>query len=355
MTAAALPNLITELESAVRTGSPERGDRILKHVTSLFLSSVDRLGQAQIGALDDIFVRLFECTEVASLVQLSEALCTIELAPPVTVRRLAFHDQPSVAIPVLKNSRRLSEKDLIEIARTLSQQHLLAISERKTLSEALTDALMRRGDAGVSNALARNPGAVFSECGYATLVGRAERDEGLTEKLGLRLDLPANLLRELLAMATDVVRARFLTASRPIPREKRATEATPTKALPSKQDYTQALNQVSALGRGGKLNDSAVNRFAVSRDYASVVAALALKTEVKIEVIEPFLQSDRLYALIVTCKAARLDWATTRMIIYNRPGGPPVTQQELAQGREVFDGLLLSIAQWTVRFASDRM
>ena len=103
----------------------------------------------------------------------------------------------------------------IEIAKTHSQQHLLAICDRKTLSEALTDVLMRLGDVNVSNALARNAGAKFSECGYATLVGRAERDESLTEKLGLRLDLPANLLREILSKAADIVLARFLTAPRP--------------------------------------------------------------------------------------------------------------------------------------------
>jgi uncharacterized protein (DUF2336 family) len=357
MVTAVLPELITQLDAAVKSGSPERGDRILKQVTSLFLSNVDRLGQAQIGVLDDVLVRLFECTEPASLTHLSEALSGIELAPPVTVRRLAFHNNPLVATPVLKHSRRLSDKDLIEIAMTLSQHHLLAISERKTLSEALTDALMRRGDANVSNALAHNPGAVFSECGYATLVGRAERDERLTEKLGLRLDLPANLLRELLAMATDVVKARFLTASRPIPiaREKRPAQSAAVKPRPSKNDYTQALNEVAALGRAGKLNDSVVNRFAVNGDYVNVLAALSLKADVKIEVIEPFLESDRLYALIVTCRAARLDWATARMIINNRPGCPPVTQRELEQGRAIFDGLLLSIAQWTVRFASDQM
>jgi uncharacterized protein (DUF2336 family) len=355
MVAAVLPNLITELDSAVKTGSPERGDRILRQVTALFLSNAERLGDAQVDVLDDVLIRLIGQAETAALVQLSESLSTIDQAPRGTIRTLAFHSDVSIAGPILKNSSRLSEQDLIEIARTLSQQHLLAICQRKALNEALTDALMRRGDANVSNALARNPGATFSECGYATLVGRAERDEGLTEKLGLRLDLPANLLRELLAMATDVVRARFLTASRPIAREKHSAQAPAAKAQSIKRDYSKALNEVAALGRVGKLNDSAVNRFAVSREYANVVAALSLKTEVKTEVIEPFLESDRLYALIVTCKAARLDWSTTRMIIYNRPGCPPVTQQELAQGREVFDGLLLSIAQWTVRFASDRM
>lgn len=354
MVAAVLPNLITELDAAVKTGSPERGDRILRQVTSLFLSNVDRLGEAQTNVLDDVLVRLIERTDAGSLAELSETLSKIELAPLQTIRRLGFHNEPLVAAPVLRNSSRLSEQDLIEIAKTLSQQHLLAISGRRTLSEALTDALMRRGDANVSNALAHNPGAVFSECGYATLVGRAERDEGLIEKLGLRLDIPANLLRELLAMATDVVRARFLTASRPVTREKRS-HATTVKVQPSKTDYTQALNQVVALNRAAKLNNQAVNRFAVTREYTNVVAALSFMTDVKIGAIEPFFESDRLYALIVACRAARLDWSTTRMIIHNRPGCPPVTQRELEQGREVFDGLLLSIAQWTVRFASDRI
>src|SRR5262245_47806147 len=353
MVVAVLPTLITELDAAVEAGSPRRGDRILRQVMDLLLSNVDRLGEAQISVLDDVLLRLIGRTETAALAQLSETLSYITLAPRETVRSLAFHIDPLVAAPVSRSSGRLSEQDLIEIARTLSQQHLLAICERRTLSEALTDAIMRRGDARVSNALAQNPRAVFSECGYARLVGRAERDEGLTEKLGLRLDIPANLLRELLAMATDVVRARFLTASRPITREKR--EAPPAKARPSKNDYTQALNQVVALNRAAKLNNSAVNRFAVTNEYTNVLAALSFMTDVKIEVIEPFLESDRLYALIVTCKAARLDWSTTRMIIHNRPSCPPVTQRELDQGREVFDGLLLSVAQWTVRFASDRM
>ena len=177
MVAAALPNLIGELDVAAKVGSPERGDQTLRQLTNLLLSNVDRLGESQISALDVVLVRLIERTEAASLAQLSEGLSKIEQAPRETIRKLAFHNDPLVAAPVLRNSNRLSGKDLIEIASTLSQQHLLAISERKTLDEALTDMLMRRGDRNVSNALAHNPGAVFSECGYATLVGRAERDE----------------------------------------------------------------------------------------------------------------------------------------------------------------------------------
>lgn len=352
MVAAVSPELITQLDAAVKAGSADRSDRILQHVTDLLLSNISTFGETQIAVMDDVLARLVGQADAAALTELSEILAHVTLAPRETVRRLAFHKDPAVAVPVLRTSSRLADKDLIEIARTLGQQHLLAICERRTLSEALTDALMRRGDAGVSNALANNPGSTFSECGYATLVGRAERDEGLTEKLGLRLDLPANLLRELLTLATDVVRAKFLTASRPVASEK--SEAGPAKAR-SKKDYTKALSQVEALNRAGKLNNAAVNRFAVSHDYVSVLASLAYKADVKVEVIEPFLRSDRLYALVTTCKAARLDWSATKMIIYNRPDCPPATPREYEQAQEIFDHLILSIAQWTVRFASERM
>ena len=50
--------------------------------------------------------------------------------------------------------------------------------------------------------------------------GAGGADEGLAEKLGVRLDMPGSLLRELIGKVADVVRARFLTASRPVARGK---------------------------------------------------------------------------------------------------------------------------------------
>jgi len=357
MVAAASPGSIAELTGTAKDESPQQDARILRQVADLFLSNAERLRESQIGAFDAILVPLIERMEAGALIHLSEALSKTDLAPRETIRRLAFHPDPLVAAPVLRNSNRVSEKDLVEIAKTHGQQHLLAISFRKTLNETLTDALMRVGDVNVSNALARNAGAQFSECGYATLVGRAERDESLTEKLGLRMDIPANLLRELLVKATDIVRARFLTAPRPAMQAKvRPGGAEQIGAAPRKKiDYTQAQSEVLALNRAGKLNDSTVNRFAVRSEYTNVVAALSLLADVKIEAVEPLIEPERFYGLIVACKASRLTWSTMTMIIRNRPGCAPVTQRELEQAREVFDGLLLSVAQWTARFGADRI
>ena len=355
---AASPDLRKELNGAEEDG-PEHDARIFGEVTDLFLSNVDRLGDSQIAAVDGVLAHLVERVEAATVIQLSEALSTINRAPHQTIRKLAFHEQPQVAAPVLRGSNCLSEADLLEIVKSRGQQHLLAICGRKVLNEALTDALMRFGDVSVSNALAHNSGARFSECGYATLVGRAERDEGLAEKLGVRLDIPGSLLRELIGKVADVVRARFLTAPRPVVRDKTQNSAAATAAqggAPRKAiDYTQVQSELVALNRTGKLNDSIVNRFAVRGEYVHVVAALALKADVKVEAIEPLLEPDRVYGLIVACKAARLSWSTTTMIVRNRPNCPPSTDRELEQCVAVFESLLLSVAQWTIRFGSDRI
>lgn len=356
---AASSNLRAELNGA-ESGGPEHDAQVFGEVTDLFLSNVDRLSESQIAAVDAVLAKLVDRVPATSLIPLSEEVSTVEAAPRQTVRNLAFHDDILVAGPVLRHSVCLSEKDLLEIARSRSQQHLLAICDRKVLNEALTDALMRFGDVNVSNALARNAGARFSECGYATLVGRAERDDALAEKLGVRLDIPGNLLRELIGKVADVVRARFLTASRPVARKKAqgsAAAAAAPAGAPRKAaiDYTKAQNEVVALNRTGKLNDSTVNRFAVRGEYDLVVAALALKADVKVEAIEPFLAPERVYGLIVACKAALLSWSTTTMIVRNRPNCPPSTDRELEQCVAIYESLLLSVAQWTVRFGSDRI
>ena len=339
-------------------GGPEHDAEIFGQVTDLFLASADQLNASQLNAVDGVLMNLIGRVQPAFLVELSEALSTIESAPRQTVRGLAFHEDPQVASPLLRASNCLSEKDLLEIVRSGRQHQLLAICDRKALNEKLTDALMKLGDPDVSNALARNAGACFSEIGYATLVGRAERDERLAEKVGLRLDLPANLLRELLGKVADVVLARFLTAPRSVAKpnaEGSAAIVQPPRQARPKVDYVAVQTELVALNRAGKLNDQAVNRFAVRGEYVNVVAALALKADASPEAIELMLDPERLYGLIVASKAARLNWSTTTMIVRNRPGCPELTLRELDQCNAIYESLLLSVAQWTIRWGCDQL
>ena len=99
--------------------------------------------------------------------------------------------------------------------RTKGQEHLLAISGRSNLPEAVTDVIVDRGERRVIRKLANNASARFSEAGYSGIVARASADDELTEILGLRIDLPLKFLRELLRRATSAVRARLAAIAPP--------------------------------------------------------------------------------------------------------------------------------------------
>ncbi len=357
MTELAAAALVTDLEQAVRSGSPERRVEMLRKMTDLFLSDADRLNENQIRVFDDVLVRLMERIEARTLKQLSDRFADISTAPREVVRQLAFNSEIEVAGPVLAKSTRLSERDLVTIAGNAEQGHLLAISSRKTLNEAVTDALIRRGDSVVANVLARNDGARFSDQGYAALVESAGHDDSLAEGLGLRLDIPANLLRELLARASAAVRERLLKIAPPELRDRIevAVQSIVGEVKVAKPvDYSHAQNAVLALNRAGNLNDSAVNRFALEYNYKNVISALALLSSTSIEAIEPIVNNPRPDGLIVACKASRLSWPTTTMIIRNRKNCPPASREDLEQGRAVFDELSLSAAQRTMRFWAAR-
>jgi uncharacterized protein (DUF2336 family) len=357
MTELAAAALVTDLEQAVRSGTSERRVEMLRKMTDLFLSDADRLNENQIKVFDDVLVRLMERIEARTLAQLSGRMADVNTAPLEVVRQLAFNGEIEVAGPVLARSNRLSERDLVTIASNAEQGHLLAISRRKTLNETVTDALIKRNDNVVSNVLARNSGARFSDQGYATLVESAGRDDRLAEGLGLRLDIPLNLLRDLLAKASAAVRDRLLKIAPPELRDRieAAVQSIVGEVKVIKPvDYTHAQAAVLALNRAGNLNDSAVNGFARDTNYKNVIAALALLSSTSIEAIEPVVNNPRPDGLIVACKAARLSWPTTTMIIRNRKNCPPVSREALEQGRAVFDELSLSAAQRTMRFWAAR-
>ena len=349
-------DFISELDRAIEGGSPARRCHMLRQIASLFLAGADRLDAHQIGFFDDVLLRLMEHVETSTLSHLSAMLAALAAAPKEAVRRLAHNEDAMVAGPVLVRSEALSDSDLIEIAGNRGQAHLLAISGRTCLSEALTDAILRRNDAASCRVLAKNEGAHFSDRGYSALVARAERDDDIADSLMLRPHLPASIGGELLARATPAVRARLLKIAPPEMRgtvqatlERIAVEASTKRPAPT--DYTAAKSAVLALSKAGKLNDSSVNRFAVREERANLVAALSLLSDATIETIEAVVDP---CGLIVACRASRLNWTTTLAVIRYRCGVHAIPPADIERRREAFEALPLSVAQRAIRFGSVR-
>src|SRR5262249_46081771 len=146
-------SLIAELEEVVRTGSSERRVTTLRNVTNVFLADADRFNDEQIHVFDEVLMRLIARAETRALAELSRRLAPIPNAPPEVIGTLARDDDSSVAAPVLMQSQRLTNDDLIEIATSKGHGHLIAIAGRDHLEIPVTDVLMQQGDREVINRL----------------------------------------------------------------------------------------------------------------------------------------------------------------------------------------------------------
>ena len=324
---------------------------MLRRTTSLFLAGPRPASDEQLDLYDQMFARLMPQVATEVLAEFSAALARVERAPYATARLLAVHPELRVAGPMLAKALVLTERDCAEFGRSGSPGHLVALASRRGIGETLTTLLIARGFPAVRMALVQNLSARLSEDGYRSLFKIAERDEDLAEKLALRTDLPAKLSRAFVAAASEAARARFIKAAPPATRA--TLQATPTRssgaAMRAMWDYQQVKTEVAALNRTGKLGDSAVNRFCVTGDFPSVIAALALLCVVSIETIEALMDDDRLSDLLLACKAARLSWATTAMILRGRPGCDTIAADDVEEARKRFEKLALSEAQWKVR------
>ena len=347
------PSLIDDLETSIKQGNPESRVQTLRRITDLFLHDANRLNDEQISVFDDVLCLLAEKIEKTALVELGHRLAPVDMAPIRVIKRLARDEEIEVAAPVLTGSKRLSTADLVEIAQTKSQAHLLAISERTILEPKLTDALIIRGNQQVVSTLAKNAGAQFSETGFTRLVERADGDDTLGELVGLRRDLPGNLLQELLRRATEAVMKKILSLVPPERRqeiERIIAKIGRTLGRNGGPDYGEAERNIAALVKSGKLDEAALVTFVRRRQKEELVVAIARLSSTPIGIIAQLLNGHRNDAILLPCKAAQLSWPTVDFILHDKLAGQPAIEDIVALARKDYAKLTTATAQRTLRF-----
>lgn len=357
-------SIFDEVETAIKTGSADKRLTTIRRVTDLFLSSADSFNTDQIELFGDVLERLIKTIEIRAIADVSSRIALAEIsaklapvaqAPPSVVRRLARHDEIAVAGPVLMESARLSTEDLVEIAETKGEPHLLAISGRWWLKEVVTDVLLARRYPSVSRRIINNPGARVSAAGFAVVVAQAETDPELAVETGIRVDLPSELRRHLLSNATETVRSRLLSRAPPhIFEEVRgaieAVSARVSREMSRVRDFTAARRFVALLDGNGELNEAALFGFAKQRKYEETVAALALLSQSTVEVVRPLMQSLRDDGVLIPCKVAGLSWETVSAVLESRFATGSMAPHESAKAKDQFARITVENARRLLRF-----
>jgi uncharacterized protein (DUF2336 family) len=343
-------SLIDELEYALAAGSNAERITMLSRVTDLFIEGANRYSEGQINLFDEVFAKLSSAIEAKTRAKLASRLAPVPNAPAGVIRMLAFDDDIEVARPVLAMSERLEEADLVANAKQKGQQHLAAIAERKSLSEAVTDVLVTRGDRNVVHSVAKNTGARFSDAGFRMLVKRATGDDAIATQVGARRDLPRHHFLRLLQEASATVRSR-LTAENPDAGTAVETVLTEvvggirSETRKASTDYAAARERVEALQTAGRLGEKEIYGFARERRFEETAIALSLVSGMEIDVVERALLDPGHEIALILAKLAGFSSTTAKAILLLKQAGRGMSAQDLDQALGAYTRLQVETAR----------
>ena len=332
-------SFLIDLEDAVARGTPESCLRALWHATDVLIAGT--YSEDEIWTFGEIIGRLAQEIETGARARLSGKLAVSNNAPYNLTRQLASDECIDVAWPILRQSERVDVETLVSCAKGRSQQHLLAISKRKSVPEAVTDVLVVRGSSEVATSDAANSGASFSSSGFLHLVRRSEGDSILAESVGLRKDIPRHLFHQLIAKASEEVR-RKLESERPdIEPQIHRVVADVTGAMharfgPASKDYFTARRTVAKLHERGELTEDKVFELAHSLKFNETVVALSLLCPLSIDIVERALTEKDREPVLIIAKALDFCWATTMSLLFLGAPNYRITAGDLDRLTAVF-------------------
>ena len=342
--------LLDELELNLAGRPNSRRFTVLQKLTELFLDGADSYSDQSISVFDDLMSRLIERIERQALVELSHKLAPVERAPQNVIGRLSQDDDIEIAEPVLRRSPMISDRDLVHIARTKSQDHLFAIAGRTRISEPVADVLVDRGDLRVAGEVAGNTGAQFSRWGFSRAVERAETDESLALAVANRADLPTDLLGELVRKATAIVQRRLMANSTP------ETQRRISQVLRTVSEQVVRSNTPS--GRDGKplvKRDSGelrarILQCAETKDIGELTDALAMLAGCPAGTINRLVNAASYEAFVAMGKACGMKWPDVQKFVLALVPEAAATRALVVTLFEVYEALSPADAQRAIQF-----
>jgi uncharacterized protein (DUF2336 family) len=315
----AVLSLLPELEQVVVHGSREKRVETLQRVTTLFLHGAGTYNELHVDLFDDVFGLLVENVEGKARTELSVRLAPLTNAPARLLRALARDDDIATAGPVLQQSPRLREPDLVDIANTMGRAHQLAIAERPVLSEAVATVLVRRGDPDVVRRVADNRARAVPATHISYPEHRVEEDRAAPQV--------ASEIEEALARPSEDIGADRIS-----------------------RDFSTAERSVRDLSNSSQLTEAVLASLCHEGKYEEAVVALATLAKVSITIADRVMSSERPDPLLILCKAAGLGWPTAKAMLLVRPNLKDTSNAFFDEAFTNYGRLSASTAQRVVRF-----
>jgi len=196
-----------DVERLLHDDSSESRSGILEKISRNYNSEQFKGREREIA--EHVFRLLMKDVAVRVREALADRIKGNTTVPRDIILHLA-NDVETVAIPVLRDSKVLSDADLVNI---VEQSHdmgkLVAIAEREEVSSRVSDALVETHYAQVMTTLLGNEGAAISDRSLERIADDFRGDAGVMEALVGKPRLPITVVERIITKASDAVAAKL--------------------------------------------------------------------------------------------------------------------------------------------------
>lgn len=344
------------LANLPKESSSEGRRELLRKVTDALLVNAQNQSEADHAALDQLLSAV--ASEYSTRVRAEIAQIVARTNAPIanTVRQFAL-DDIEVADPVLRHSGILSEKDLLHVVASKSQDHLLAVTKRRSISEGLSHALVERGDDTVVTSLLQNENADIGATTYEALAVRAQDSTTIQAPLVRRDGVPLDLLNDLYLKVEDRLRREILgkfdqVSSEEVDRAFLRSRNRISKTVRDRpEDYDAAKQRIDAISRRGALVPLLLVSLLREGQAARTSFKLALcrLVDVGFELVQRVVEGRDLDTLALLCRGAGFE----RALFVTLAVGLDRTERALSGAEEfgkLYESVPVNAAQRAIRF-----
>ena len=336
-----------------RQRSRQARTELFENITDLFMSDSGRLSDRERALINGILNKLIGSVERDVRQALAEQLNTHDMAPPELIALLA-NDEIEIARPVLRDSPVLRDGDLVRVIKDRSREHWLAISARRSLSSAVSDALVETGDGDVIEGLLRNPDAELSHYAMEYLVAEAQRTDRFQEPLLRRPELPPDLAYRLYWYVSAALR-RFIIRHFPLSESTLddVIETSTSRLFEQGDDDDLPIDGVSEnlaarLDSTGRITPKMLINLLRNGHVPAFISAFGRLASVPPSLVRRTVFSQDGESLVVLCRASEMyrnDFATLFLLIQTVAHGlRPLPPQRLNEALSFFDSITVSTA-----------
>ena len=196
-----------DVERLLRDDSPDSRSSVLEKVAVHYNDKTLTPSEQEVA--EHIFRLLMKDVSTRVRQTLSEHMKANEQIPRDIVLHLA-QDTETVAMPVLENSKVLSDADLVSIVESSHDTgKLMAITRRETVSPRVSDALVSTQYSQVVRSLLSNPQASISDNGLSKIVANFSENPEIVQALAAHPNLPVTVVERLISKASEQVASQL--------------------------------------------------------------------------------------------------------------------------------------------------